>query len=118
MPANTQLKPQMLISYITFRKQVGDKNDPDKAWEWDGCLTYLLLRKNADPKKVEAKFDPIAYKFVADDMKKYNAAVSYHLQPIKDIHLYSHYMFEPGPNGDGNTVYLLLGVAFFIVVIA
>jgi len=118
MPANTQLKPSLLISYVTFQKLVGPDNDPDKAWEWDGCLTYVLLRKDADPKKVEAKFDPVAYKFVAEDMKKYNAAVSYHLQPMKDIHLYSHYMLEPGPNGDGNTVYLLLGVAFFIVIIA
>lgn len=118
MHTNTQLRPDMLISYITFQKLVGPDSDPEKAWEWDGCLTYLLLRKDADPKKTEAKFDPIAYKFVADDMKKYNAAVSYHLQPLKDIHLYSHYMLEPGPNGDGNTVYLLMGIAFFIVVIA
>ena len=51
-------------------------------------------------------------------MKKYNAGVIYHLQPLKDIHLYSHYMMEPGENGDGKTVYLLLGIAFFIVVIA
>ncbi len=51
-------------------------------------------------------------------MKKYNSAVVYHLQPLKDIHLYSHYMMEPGENGDGKTVYLLLGIAFFIVIIA
>jgi putative ABC transport system permease protein len=51
-------------------------------------------------------------------MKRYNAAVTYRLQPLKDIHLYSHYMLEPGINGDGKTVYLLLGIAFFIVVIA
>ena len=51
-------------------------------------------------------------------MKKYNAAVTYLLQPLTDIHLYSHYMMEPGTNGDGKTVYLLLGIAFFIVVIA
>ena len=51
-------------------------------------------------------------------MKKYNAAVTYMLQPLKDIHLYSHYMMEPGENGDGKTVYLLLGIAFFIVIIA
>ena len=40
------------------------------------------------------------------------------LQPLTDIHLYSHYMMEPQANGDGKTVYLLLGIAFFIVIIA
>jgi putative ABC transport system permease protein len=115
---NTQLKPDILLSYATFIKFQGPDNNPETAWLWDGCLTYLLLRKGADPAAVQAKFAPIVNKYVAADMKKYNAAVAYFLQPLADIHLYSHYMMEPGPNGDGKTVYLLLGIAFFIVVIA
>ena len=117
-PVNTQLKPDILLSYATFIKFQGPDNNPETAWLWDGCLTYLLLRKDADPEAVQAKFPPIVDKYVATDMKKYNAAVTYLLQPLTDIHLYSHYMMEPGPNGDGKTVYLLLGIAFFIVVIA
>lgn len=117
-PVNTQLKPDILLSYATFIKLVGPNNNPETAWEWDGCLTYLLLQKGADPAKVQAKFAPIAEKFVGEDMKKFNAAVVYLLQPLKDIHLTSHYMEEPAENGDAKTVYLLLGIAFFIVVIA
>jgi putative ABC transport system permease protein len=119
-PANTQLKPDLLLSYATFVKWRTDSagRGPETAWLWDGCLTYLLLRKGVDPKTVENKFKPIVDKFTAEDMKKYNAAVTYFLQPLTDIHLYSHYMGEPEPNGDGKTVYLLLGIAFFIVVIA
>ena len=119
-PANTQIKPDILLSYATFVKWNTDSsgNGPERAWEWDGCLTYLLLRKNADPKTVEKKFPPIVDKFVGADMKKYNSAVTYNLQPLKDIHLSSHYMMEPGETTDGKTVYLLLGIAFFIVIIA
>jgi putative ABC transport system permease protein len=119
-PVNTQLKPDILLSYATFVKMTTDSsgNGPETAWEWDGCLTYLLLRKDANPNVVEKKFPPIAEKFVGADMKKYNSAVVYKLQPLKDIHLYSHYMMEPDTNGDGKTVYLLLGIAFFIVIIA
>src|SRR5437762_2687587 len=119
-PANTQLKPDMLLSYATFLKWRTDSsgNGPETAWEWDGCLTYLLLRKGANPAVVEKKFPPIAEKFVGADMKKYNAAVTYLLQPLTSIHLNSHYMMEPETNGDGKTVYLLLGIAFFIVIIA
>ena len=96
----------------------GPDNNPETAWEWDGCLTYVLLRKDANPAAVEKKFPPIVEKFVGADMKKYNASVTYLLQPLKDIHLYSHYMMEPDATGDGKTVYLLLGIAFFIVIIA
>jgi putative ABC transport system permease protein len=67
---------------------------------------------------VENKFKPVVEKFTAEFMKRYNSAVTYSLQPLSDVHLYSHYMGEPESNGDGKTVYLLLGIAFFIAVIA
>ncbi|MES2894130.1 MAG: ABC transporter permease [Bacteroidota bacterium] len=117
-PVNTQLRPNILLSYATFIKENGPDNNPERAWLWDGCLTYLLLRDGTDPKALEKKFIPIVDKFTAVDMKKYNASVTYKLQALKDIHLYSHYIMEPGPTGDGKTVYLLLGIAFFIIVIA
>jgi putative ABC transport system permease protein len=117
MPANTQLKADLLLSYSTFLKRRSD-NSPETAWLWDGCLTYLLLRKDANPKMVEAKFPPIVNKLVGADFKKYNVSATYLLQPLNDIHLYSHFMMEPEANGDGKTVYLLLVTAFFIVVIA
>jgi putative ABC transport system permease protein len=117
-PVNTQLKPDILLSYPTFVKLVGPNNNPETAWQWDGCLTYLLLRKDVDPKVVEKKFVPIVQKFTAAEMKRFNAGANYYLEPLTDIHLNSHYIGEPAPNGDGKTTYLLLGIAFFIVVIA
>lgn len=119
MPVNTQLQPDILLSYSTFINIVKPNgNDPETAWNWDGCITYLLLRKDANPKAVEAKFIPIVEKANGADLKKFNSSVTYKLQPLTDIHLYSNYMQEPEPNGNGKTVYLLLGIAFFIVVIA
>ena len=117
MPANTQLKPNALLSYASFLKLEGN-NQAENAWQRDGCLTYLLLHKDANPRMVEAKFPAIVEKLAGAGLKKYNSSAIYLLQPIQDIHLYSHYMKEPGVNGDGKTVYLLLGIAFFIVVIA
>ena len=119
-PVNTQLKPDILLSYQTFviRNTDSTGSGPENAWFWDGCLTYLLLRKGADPAVVEKKFLPVVEKFTAEEMKRFNSAVVYFLQPLTDIHLYSHYMTEPGVNGDGKTVYLLLGIAFFIAIIA
>jgi putative ABC transport system permease protein len=117
-PVNTQLKPNLLLSYTTFIKRNLPDNNPETAWMWDGCLTYVTLRAGANPAAVEKKFPAIVEKAVGVEMKKFNASVTYHLQPLNDIHLYSHYMMEPETNGDGKTTYLLLGIALFIVVIA
>jgi putative ABC transport system permease protein len=117
-PVNTQLRPDILLSYASFIQLQGPNNNPETAWAWDGCLTYLLLQKGTDPKKVEAKFPAVVDKNVGELMKRFNASVTYYLQPLTDIHLYSNYIGEPGINGDGKTVYLLLGIAFFIVIIA
>ena len=117
-PVKTQLRPDILLSYPSFVKLNAPDNNPETAWLWDGCLTYVLLRKGADPDVVEKKFLPVVEKFTATDLKRFNAAVTYYLEPLTNIHLYSHYIGEPAPNGDGKTTYLLLAIAFFIAVIA
>jgi len=117
-PVNSHMKPDLLRSYATYIKDMGPDNNPETAWTWDGCLTYLLLRPGTDPQALSAKFPRVVDKLVGAELKKYNAAAIYTLQPLRDIHLYSHYIGETEPNGDGKTAYLLLGIAFFIVIIA
>lgn len=120
MPANTQLHPDFLASYATFvtLNTNEDGSTPDDAWAWDGCLTYLLLRQGVDPLQVEKKFGPIVEAGVGELLKRFNASVTYSLQPLADIHLDANYMMEPAPNGDSRTIYLLLGIALFIIIIA
>jgi putative ABC transport system permease protein len=124
MPVNTQLHPNILLSYSTFRERVLANNnqdpesDPDTWWLSDGCLTYLKLREGVSPELVESKFLPVVEEKAGEDLRTYNSSAVYNLQSLGDIHLYSNYMMEPGPTGDGNTVFLLLGIAFFIVVLA
>ncbi|MGX1927961.1 ABC transporter permease [Flagellimonas sp. 2504JD4-2] len=117
MPQNTHLKANMLASYPTFLNVIGD-DTPDTKWDWDGCLTYVVLSEGASPATVEAKFDPIVEAQAGELLKRFNASVTYNLQPLADIHLNSNYMEEAEPNGNGDMVYLLLGVALFIIVIA
>ena len=122
MPLNTQLKPNFIASYVTFIDRVktnsNGENDPEEWWQSDGCLTYLLLKEGVDPKVVESKFLPVVEEKAGESLRQYNSDAIYLLQPLADIHLNSNYMMEPGPNGDGKTVYLLLGIAFFIIIIA
>lgn len=122
MPLNTQLQPNFLASYATFVDNVKTNSNgeqtPEDAWDWDGCLTYILLKEGASATQVEAKFPAVVTENQSDFSKQSNSTAEYFLMPITDIHLNSNFMMEPGPTGDGKTVYLLLGIAFFIIIIA
>jgi len=117
MPANSHLKLDILVSYATWQviDPVPPTYDREKHWFSDGFITYVLLKPGVDPKALEAKFVPIA----KEGMSKYaNETATYTLQPVKDIHLYSNRAMEASANGDGKSVYLLLAIAIFVIVIA
>ncbi|ASU33715.1 ABC transporter permease [Mucilaginibacter xinganensis] len=116
-PVNTHFNTDILLSYATLLKFAGPKSDIDDRWRNDGCLTYLLLKPGADPKALEAKFVPYVNKEYAQ-FKGSGDGAKYYLQPLESIHLKSHLMMEAGPNGDGTSVYLLAGIAIFVIVIA
>jgi len=116
-PDNTHFRSDLLISYSTLMKFVGPKNDLDNAWLNDGCLTYLLLRPGVNTNDLEVKFKP----YVNQVYKKLNwsgAGAVYHLLPLEKIHLSPNLMSEAEPHGDGKSVYLLAGIAIFVIIIA
>ncbi|MGY4536340.1 putative ABC transport system permease protein [Mucilaginibacter sp. UYNi724] len=109
-----------MITYTAGRQQ---------TWSNLGYYTYLLLNKNADPKKLEAQFPQLVAKYVVPEIQR-DMGVSlaeaqksvntflFNLQPVTDIHLYSHTKFEREANGDINYIYIFGVLAFFILVLA
>jgi putative ABC transport system permease protein len=119
MPANTHMNFDIMQSYATLLKENPPNKDfnLDDAWLNDGCTTYLLLKPGVDPRVLEAKFIPVVKK-AYDKYPGTGEGGIYKLQPVKDIHLYSNRMLEFQPNGDGKSVYLLFGIAVFVIIIA
>lgn len=117
LPPNTHMKISALFSYSSFESLV---NDPEgmKSWMWDGHFTYVLLGENANYRELEAKLPTYVETKVSEELKRFDAGMVFHLQPITDIHLDSHFMNEFKPNGDRQSVYFLSVVAILILVIA
>ena len=115
MPANTHMKIDFMQAWATLSKIYAP--GIDDRWFNDGCTTYLLLRPGTNPRALETKFLPVVKK-AYEQFKSAGATAVYTLQPMQSIHLYSNMMFELQPNGDGKSVYLLLGVAIFVIIIA
>jgi putative ABC transport system permease protein len=119
MPENTHLKFDLILSMPTFIKLVKANNpEVETTFDWDGWYTYLLLKPGTDAVKVESKINGLIKQRFGAEMKTNNYGLIYHLQPLKDIHLYSDYMMEAEPNGNGKSVSFLLIISLFIIVIA
>ncbi len=114
-PRNTHLKFGMLLSFVTFIELVPSV---DNAWQWDGFLNYIKLREGTNPAEFEAKIPALVEARIGEENRQSDHKMVFSLQPLKDIHLYSRLMAETEPGGDGDTVYALLAIGFFIIVIA
>ena len=100
-----------------------------RTWSNVGFYTYLLLNKNTDVKKLESKFPQLVAEHVvpeiqhdmgvslAEAQKSVNTFV-FSLQPLTDIHLYSHTKYELEPGGDIQYVYIFSALAIFILLLA
>jgi len=116
IPENTHFKFNILISWPTFVKWAG--KEVETAWFWDGYYTYIKLREGTDVKAFEKKMNVFTDKQTEELAKKYNQTSKYILQPFKSIHLHSNLMWESEVNGDADSVYFLMIIAFIILIIA
>ncbi len=116
VPVNSHLKPDILVSWETLVRFQG--KNINTAWQWDAFFNYILLNPSTDYKEFEAKIPAFVEKEIGQDLERWNAGVVFHLQPLKSIHLHSDYMFEAEVNGNARSVFALLIIAIFLVVIA
>lgn len=84
-------------------------------WDIFWAYTYLLLSPGADPGVVQAQFNDLIRTHLGEERAQ---KLDFILQPVTDIHLRSTLLYEYQANSDIAYIYILLGVAVFILVIA
>lgn len=97
-------------------------------WTSNNFNTYIVLKKGANPKALEAQFDAFTTKYLGpslqslnltmDQFKKSGNHISYTLTPLTSIHLYSNKSAELGINSNIEYVYIFSAIAVFILLIA
>lgn len=119
LPENSHMKIDALLSFATYAKLVGLKDESElNAWQWDGFLTYVLLNDQASVKELEEKLPAYVEKREGEELKRYNSGMTFHLMPITNIHLDSNFIGEFKANGNRDSTYFLLIVAGLILIIA
>jgi putative ABC transport system permease protein len=92
------------------------------TWNDFGHFNYILLRPDADPKKLEGRLLQWAAKYIDVTEEELSAVIrnneGFRLQNIRDIHLNSHLLWELEPNGNKEYVYIMSAAALLILIIA
>ena len=106
-------------------------NPDSKSIEWlrSDYNTYVLMRKGADYKKLEAQFPQFLRKYSGgqmqqelnmsyDTFEKNGSFFRLNMMALTDIHLHSNLTGELGINGSVQYVYIFSAIAIFILLIA
>jgi len=105
------------------------QNDIRNIWMSNNFKTYVKLREGADfnkfkeemtmnfTKKIEPDVEAFL-KITVEEFMESGNTFEYQLQPLKDIHLYSHKDWEIRQNGNIIYIYVFIGIAFLVILIA
>ena len=104
----SSLKFDFLMSYERWHKT----NEWAKEWGNNGPRCYVMLNKNADINKVQAKIKGYI------KTKNKDSNVELFLQPYEDVYLYSNYKAGIQDGGRIDYVKMFSIIALFILVIA
>ena len=112
--------------FVPMRENSGANDDNWLSENWN---TYVLLKRDADPKKLESQLNAFMEKYSApllqsvvhqsmDEFKKGGGFIRASFTPLLDIHLHSNKTAELDGNGNAQYVYIFSAIALLILLIA
>jgi putative ABC transport system permease protein len=107
-PSNSHFHYDFIASFSSLKES--------QRTDWGNDLnTYILCNQDADYKSLESKFNVlIQEKFIPDPENR----IEYRLQPLKDIHLHSHVLYEFEPSGNIQSVYIFSAITALVFFMA
>ncbi|HSG29752.1 MAG TPA: ABC transporter permease, partial [Candidatus Krumholzibacterium sp.] len=112
VPANSHFNFDFLTSFTSMHSIRRD--DIDNEWGILNYINYVLLREGVSKDEFEAKLTGLVDRNLPDE----DAVRTYHLQPLRDIHLRTDIFDYTGRKSDTRYLYLLTAIAFVILSIA
>ena len=116
-PDNAHFHADFLISLASGYDKFGWSGYPE-IWYITIFYTYIVLPEGHPPSDTQQKLPGFVERHVdasyLEDLGRFELT----LQPLTDIHLYSHLEHEHGANTEVTYVYILIAIGLFILVIA
>lgn len=114
-PQNSHMQFGFITSYKSFVAIVGE--GADNSWEWSDFYHYVKLKEGVNPESLNSKLADFGVRYFKEGEVS-GGDEKFFLQPLSEIHLNDTMEYEIGVVTNGNTVWLMLYIAIFIIVIA
>jgi len=113
VPSNTHLPYEVLVSWNGYF-------DEEVNTRWYGAHTYsyVKLKEAYQANNLIEKFPGLFDTHMKEAFDQINGTADLIVQNIEDIHLKSHLTWEVNQNGDLTSVYVLLAIGIFLILIA
>lgn len=112
VPPQSHFHIEALISFSTLKPILRKSLN---GWIWNPNWTYILLKEGTSPNELESQFPHFVNKYYPEYIRP---QVTHYLQALTDIHLDSDLDYEIEPNASRETLYFLMIIGLFILMIA
>ncbi len=122
-PSNSHFHFSLILSMESWN------GSHSPVWVNNNLLTYIKLQDDAIRENIESQIPGLVKKHIGPQAQQYlgisfeeflekGGAYGYYLQPLTDIHFEQDTDLHLEQGGNMKTIYLLIGIVIFIVVIA
>lgn len=117
VPSNSHIQFDILVSFATFER-LSPQFSYDDGWGNINIRNYVLLKAGADYQAFSEKAKSIYTDRAGEMLKNWGVSAQVVFEPMNDIYLKSTSGNGFGPLGSLNRLYLLSGIAAFIILLA
>ena len=106
----------LLASFETLQEYYPIVNDQN--WWMRSVYSYVKLSDQQEASSFQNRLPDVVENNMTDMIERSGSSYAFHLQPVTDIHLYSHLQQEIRANGNILYVYLFGSIALLVLLIA
>ena len=117
MPQNSHFVMDIILNYEGAVLNFRGNNELLTMWNSSSHYAFVLLSEGADAEKLQAKLPILREKYADEPADEVQQSV-YYLQALKDMHFTQGVNFDIAPSANAQNLYIYMGIAFMILVIA
>jgi putative ABC transport system permease protein len=118
IPSNSHIQLDMLSSFTTFSSVLNPQFDYDGGWGNINMRNYVLLKENVDVENFKSKAANIYRERAGDMLKDWGVDANVVFMPLSRLYLYAKNSNGMGTLGSIDRLYLMAGVALFVIILA